>query len=196
MSTGDALRAEVAAGSSLGKQVADLMANGELVDDSLLFECVSLFMERFKSLNKEILVIDGVPRKASQVSILNQSLERAGCQSKVVVHFDADRERLFQRLVSRSFCGHCGAGSTHAATLDLTGLSCGSCGKVGSLTRRKDDDPGVIGKRLDIFYSAIDEIMELYRNRIPLVSIEGGADIEKVYASLAGAIVGAFRGCS
>jgi adenylate kinase len=104
ISTGDLLRAEAAAGSPLGKEVAPLLAAGELVPDELIERVVE---QRLKSPDTEAgALLDGYPRTVPQARVLDQQLESMGRRVRCVLHLEADEATLVGRLLRRAEAQH------------------------------------------------------------------------------------------
>ena len=97
LSTGDLLRAEVAASSSLGLQAAEVMNKGELVSDSLVLSIV----EQRLSLHQHGWLLDGFPRNVSQAKSLEGLLISSDQLIEAVILMELDDEVLIQRLLAR-----------------------------------------------------------------------------------------------
>ena len=97
LSTGDLLRAEVTAGSELGKEAEAVMARGELVSDALV---LAIVRSRLQSHSGGWL-LDGFPRNVAQADALAQLLDELGQQIELVVLMELDDAVLVQRLLSR-----------------------------------------------------------------------------------------------
>lgn len=100
VSTGELLRAEVAAGSPLGRQAKAVMEKGELVSDEILLGMLEERFSRPDTANGFIL--DGYPRNLAQASALDALLERLGQPVDVAVQLDVGGELLIQRLAGRA----------------------------------------------------------------------------------------------
>ena len=97
LSTGDLLRAEVAAGSELGKEAEAVMARGELVSDALVLAIVRSRLQGHSG----GWLLDGFPRNVAQADALAQLLDELGQQIELVVLMELDDAVLVQRLLSR-----------------------------------------------------------------------------------------------
>jgi adenylate kinase len=97
LSTGDLLRAEVAAGTALGQEAEAVMARGELVSDALVLAIVRGRMEGHGG----GWLLDGFPRNVAQADALAALLEELGQQIELVVLMELDDDVLLQRLLSR-----------------------------------------------------------------------------------------------
>lgn len=100
ISTGDLLRAEVAAGSALGLQAKEVMARGDLVSDEILLGMLEDRLSRPDVAHGFIL--DGYPRNLAQADALGQLLGRIGQQIEHAVQLDVDTELLVERIAGRA----------------------------------------------------------------------------------------------
>ena len=100
ISTGDLLRAEVAAGSRLGLAAKEIMARGELVSDDILLGMLEARFSRPDTAGGFIL--DGYPRNLAQARALGELLERIGQPMDCAVQLDVDSELLVQRIAGRA----------------------------------------------------------------------------------------------
>jgi len=100
ISTGDLLRAEVAAGSKLGLEAKEIMARGDLVSDAILLGMIEDRLSRADTANGFIL--DGYPRNLAQASALDALLGRIGQPIDCAVQLDVDNELLVERIAGRA----------------------------------------------------------------------------------------------
>lgn len=100
ISTGDLLRAEVAAGSPLGLQAKEVMARGELVSDAIL---LGMLEERFsRDDTKNGFILDGYPRNLAQADALGRLLDRLGQKFDAAVQLEVPTELLIERIAGRA----------------------------------------------------------------------------------------------
>jgi adenylate kinase len=100
ISTGDLLRAEVAAGSPLGVQAKEIMARGDLVSDDILLGMLEDRFSRPDTANGFIL--DGYPRNLAQAAAMDALLQRIGQPMDAAVQLEVDNELLIERLAGRA----------------------------------------------------------------------------------------------
>ncbi|KLD79203.1 adenylate kinase [Xanthomonas hyacinthi] len=100
ISTGDLLRAEVAAGTPLGVQAKEVMARGDLVSDDILLGMLESRLGRDDVANGFIL--DGYPRNLAQASALDELLAKLGQPLDAVVQLDVATELLVERIAGRA----------------------------------------------------------------------------------------------
>ena len=100
ISTGDLLRAEVAAGSPLGLQAREVMARGELVSDDIL---LGMLKDRFsRDDTKAGFILDGYPRNLAQAAALDELLASLGQKFDAAVQLTVDNEQIVERLAGRA----------------------------------------------------------------------------------------------
>ncbi len=100
ISTGDLLRAEVAAGSKLGMEAKEVMARGQLVSDEIL---LGMLENRFsQSDTRDGFILDGYPRNLAQADALNALLERIGQPMDAAVQLDVATDLLVERIAGRA----------------------------------------------------------------------------------------------
>jgi adenylate kinase len=100
ISTGDLLRAEVAAGTPLGREAKEIMARGDLVSDEILLGMLEERFSRPDTANGFIL--DGYPRNLVQAAALDQLLQRIGQPMDFALQLDVDNELLIKRIAGRA----------------------------------------------------------------------------------------------
>ena len=99
LSTGDMLRAAVAAGTELGRKAGDIMERGGLVPDDLVIKLIAERMDEGAS--GQGYILDGFPRTIAQAEALDEMLAARGTPLDVVLELRVPEEELFQRLSSR-----------------------------------------------------------------------------------------------
>ncbi len=100
ISTGDLLRAEVAAGSPLGLQAKEVMARGDLVSDAIL---LGMLKDRFsRDDTRAGFILDGYPRNLAQAAALDELLASLGQKFDAAVQLTVDNEQIIERLAGRA----------------------------------------------------------------------------------------------
>jgi adenylate kinase len=100
ISTGDLLRAEVAAGSPLGLQAKEVMARGDLVSDEIL---LGMLKDRFSRPDTQAgFILDGYPRNLAQADALDKLLASLGQKFDAAVQLVVDNEQIIERLAGRA----------------------------------------------------------------------------------------------
>ena len=95
LSTGDMLRAEIAAGSDLGKQAKAIMENGQLVSDEIVIAMIAA------RLSDKGALFDGFPRTIAQAEALDKLLVGRGSQIDAVIELQVGNEEIVQRMLAR-----------------------------------------------------------------------------------------------
>ena len=100
ISTGDLLRAEVAAGSPLGLQAKEVMARGDLVSDEIL---LGMLKDRFSRADtRDGFILDGYPRNLAQADALDRLLQDLGQKFDAAIQLAVDNEQIIERLAGRA----------------------------------------------------------------------------------------------
>ena len=100
ISTGDLLRAEVAAGTPLGLEAKAIMARGDLVSDEIL---LGMLEDRFSRDDTATgFILDGYPRNLAQAAALDALLRKLGVQFDAAVQLEVDNEQIIERLAGRA----------------------------------------------------------------------------------------------
>lgn len=95
LSTGDMLRAEIAAGSDLGKQAKAIMESGQLVSDEIVIAMIAA------RLGDKGALFDGFPRTIAQAEALDKLLAGRGSQIDAVIELQVGNEEIVQRMLAR-----------------------------------------------------------------------------------------------
>ena len=172
ISTGDVLRAEMAAGTELGKQVSALINQGNLVPDELMIS----MLQNIISTADQGVILDGFPRTVAQAQALEEMMKRLGRQISAVVMIDLPQEEVVKRLSSRRMCKKCGK---PAATSTQTMCECG-----GELYVRADDAPQSVKHRLEVYRKQTLPVKEYYQNSGKYVEINGNQTPEQVFEDI------------
>ncbi len=177
ISTGDILRAAVAAGTPLGQEVKSILDAGKLVSDDLVNKLVE---DRLQAPDTERgAVLDGFPRNIDQAQALERLLGPGGI--KLCFYIDVPNELVIQRLSSRRVCQECG---TVYKDTDISAIS-GTCEKCGGdVVQRSDDKPEAIAQRLATFERETFPLLSFYEARNLLVKVNGDQKVEKVAADI------------
>lgn len=179
ISTGDMLRAEVAAGTALGVQAKSFMDAGKLVSDDVIIGMVQARIQQPDA--KSAWILDGFPRTLPQAEALDRSLTGANALSHVI-YFAVPEAALVGRLSGRRTCSKCGA-IWHMENKPTKNAGiCDACG--GELAQRSDDRPEAIGKRLEVYRSQTSPLLAYYRDRRVLREIDADRSPDIVYQEL------------
>jgi len=181
VSTGDILRAAVKADSPLGREVASVLEAGALVSDELVIKLVeSRFLEPDAARGA---LLDGFPRTLAQAEALEQMLGDDGV--KLCIDLEVPIDLVTERLSSRRVCQECGAIYSDSDVAAISG-TCEKCG--GDVIQRADDQPDAIRKRLETYERDTAPLLDFYRSRGLLVSINGDQTPDQVTQSIVAAV--------
>jgi adenylate kinase len=188
LSTGDMLRAAVAAGTELGRRAGDIMERGELVPDGIVTGLIAERMDADK--DGAGFILDGFPRTIAQAEALDRLLEERGKTVDRVVVLDVDDDALVQRITGRFTCATCGEGYHDLYKMPKVEGVCDRCGGT-KFTRRKDDTEDVVRSRLKAYHAQTEPLIGYYKGQGKLKSVDGMADIETVQKEIDQALDGA-----
>ncbi|MCE5201972.1 MAG: adenylate kinase [Synergistaceae bacterium] len=168
ISTGDILRANVKADTGLGKSAKSYMDSGKLVPDDVI---ISMVEYRLKEPDcKEGFLLDGFPRTTPQAEALDKILERFGIALDAVIELSVEDDVVVQRLTTRRVCKSCGEIYNTLFRPAKTEGICDKCG--GEVIQRDDDKESVIRKRLAVFHEQTAPLIDYYRKKGLLVTVD------------------------
>lgn len=177
LSTGDMLRAAVAAGTKLGQQAGEIMERGELVPDELVIGLISERMDG--EADGKGFILDGFPRTIGQAEALDKLLKSRGDAVDRVLVIDVEDDALVGRITGRYTCANCGEGYH---TLFKKPEKDGVCDRCGSteFKRRKDDTEEVVRERLKAYHDQTKPLVGYYTAQGKVWTVDGMADIATV----------------
>jgi len=176
LSTGDMLRAAVAAGTPVGLKVKDIMDRGDLCPDDIV---VSIIADRIAQPDaKNGFVLDGFPRTVAQAEALDRIVAERNNGPLVVIDVRVPEEELVRRLAGRMICSKCGANAEPPKQGGAAPTACGKCG--GALVQRVDDNEQVVLERLKVYERATKPLVEFYRDRPTFRIVNGAQALERV----------------
>jgi len=180
LSTGDMLRAAIAAGSEVGLKAKAIMDRGDLVSDDVIIGIVSDLMDRPDV--KKGVIFDGFPRTTAQAEALDKMLSGKGQKLNAVIEMKVDDEALVARIAGRYTCAKCGQGyNDNYAKPKVTGV-CDNCGGT-EFIRRPDDNEKTMRDRLAVYNKQTAPLVSYYKAKGNLHVIDGMANIADVTAA-------------
>ncbi len=185
--TGSLLREEIASGSQAGKLADSYISKGQLAPITLV---ASIIKNRISKEDcKNGFILDGYPRSSEQAEALDDILKEIDKNENAqltVFYFEIGQDKLIERLVNRRSCEKCGA-IYNLKTMKLKDENtCEKCG--GKLIRRDDDTEEVAIKRFETYFKQTAPLVDLYKKRNQLITIDASKDINTIYKDLTGAI--------
>jgi len=177
LSTGDMLRAEVAAGTPLGVEAKKLMEAGQLVPDTIVIGMIEKRIEQPEA--KDGFVLDGFPRTEAQAVALDEMLTRHNSGIDGVIELAVDENALVVRIAGRYACAKCGAGYHDTFQKPKVSGVCNSCGGT-DFTRRKDDNAETVKARLVAYRQQTAPILPYYKGKGILHQVDGMAELDDV----------------
>ena len=177
VSTGDIFRANIKNGTELGKKAKEYMDKGLLVPDELVCDLV---VDRIQQADCEKgYILDGFPRTIPQAEALENALNAIEQKLDYAIDIDVPDENIINRMSGRRACVGCGA--TYHVLFNPTKVEgkCDVCGE--SLILRDDDKPETVKKRLDVYHTQTQPLIDFYSARKVLVEVDGTQSMDKVF---------------
>ena len=177
ISTGDIFRANIKNGTELGAKAKEYMDKGLLVPDELVCDLV---VDRIQQADCEKgYILDGFPRTIPQAEALENALNAIEQKLDYAIDIDVPDENIINRMSGRRACVGCGA--TYHVLLNPTKVEgkCDVCGE--SLILRDDDKPETVKKRLDVYHTQTQPLIDFYTERKVLVEVDGTQSMDKVF---------------
>jgi len=185
LSTGDMLRAAVAAGTELGLKARDIMERGELVPDALVINLIAERLDQDNGLQG--FIFDGFPRTVAQAEALDRLFEDRGMALDRVVVMEVDDEALVERITGRFACAKCGEGYHDLYKKPRVAGVCDNCGST-EFIRRPDDNEEVVRSRLKAYHAQTEPVIGYYLGQGKVKTVDGMADIGAVAAEIGRAL--------
>lgn len=180
ISTGDIFRANLKAGTELGKKAKEYMDQGLLVPDELTCDLV---MDRIGQEDcKNGFVLDGIPRTIPQAEALDAALAKINEKMDYAVDVDVPDENIVNRMSGRRACLNCGA-TYHIVSIPtkVEGV-CDRCGN--KVVLRDDDQPETVKKRLDVYHEQTQPLIDYYKKQNILKTVDGTQPMEEVFRAI------------
>lgn len=180
ISTGDIFRANIKNGTELGAKAKEYMDKGLLVPDELVCDLV---VDRIQQADCEKgYILDGFPRTIPQAEALENALNAIEQKLDYAIDIDVPDENIINRMSGRRACVGCGA--TYHVVFNPTKVEgkCDVCGE--SLILRDDDKPETVKKRLDVYHTQTQPLIDFYTERNVLVEVDGTQSMDKVFEDI------------
>ncbi len=184
ISTGDMLREAVAAGTRFGQQAKTIMDAGNLVSDDIMLGIIS---ERLgKPDAQDGFILDGFPRTEKQAHDLEELLDSLGTPLDAAVLMDVDFDVLMKRLTGRRTCSLTGKLLNVYFSSQEELDECTNAG--GELIQREDDNEETISNRLDVYRTQTEPVVDFYRDKALLKTVDADGAIDEVYERFVNAL--------
>ncbi|WP_149589544.1 adenylate kinase [Tabrizicola flagellatus] len=182
LSTGDLLRAAVAAGTEAGRKARAVMEAGQLVSDDIV-----LAILRDRMAQPDVargIILDGFPRTAAQAAALDGLLAEAGGRVTAAISLEVEDEAMVTRVSGRYTCATCGEGYHDEFKQPATAGTCEKCGGT-AFKRRADDNAETVRARLAAYHAETAPLIAHYDGLSVLERVPAMGSIEGIRASLA-----------
>lgn len=167
ISTGDILRAAVAAGTEFGKQAQAAMNAGDLVSDDLI---MGIMEERLKENDCQSgYLLDGFPRTIPQAEALKKLLDKMGEKLDIAVEINVPKNVVLDRLTTRRTCSGCGAIYNIKSNPTKVEGICDKCGEA--VVQRDDETEEAISNRLNVYNKQTAPLVGFYQDEGLLLSV-------------------------
>jgi len=176
ISTGDLVRAEIRGQTEIGRKVQEITARGELVPDPVI---IGMLDRRVKQADvKSGYILDGFPRTPAQA----QALAALPADEERAVFLDVGEDVVVERLLGRLTCQKCGAIYNRKGKMPAQAGVCNRCG--GTVAARSDDNEDSIRQRLQVYLRETQPVIDYYKQKGLLRTIDGVGTVEEVFARL------------
>lgn len=182
LSTGDLLRAAVAAGTEAGKAAQEVMSAGGLVSDEIV---LAILKDRLAEPDTaKGVILDGFPRTEGQAAALDDLLAAQGQSIGAAISLDVDDAAMIERVSGRYTCANCGEGYHDSFKQPAVAGVCDKCGST-EFKRRADDNAETVGARLEAYHAQTAPLISYYEGKGVLSRVDAMGQIDRVAADLA-----------
>lgn len=181
LSTGDLLRAAVAAGTEAGKQAKAVMEAGDLVSDEIV---IAILRDRLAEPDcAKGVILDGFPRTTVQAAALDTLMAETGQSIGAAISLEVDDAAMVTRISGRYTCATCGEGYHDTFKTPAVAGVCDKCGGT-DMKRRADDNAETVEQRLRAYHAQTAPLIDYYDAKGVLARVDAMADIGAVAQAL------------
>ncbi|TKZ21375.1 adenylate kinase [Shimia litoralis] len=181
LSTGDLLRAAVAAGTEAGLAAKAVMEAGDLVSDEIV---INILRDRLADADcAKGVILDGFPRTTVQAEALDDLLAESGQKINAAISLDVQDAAMVTRISGRYTCGNCGEGFHDTFKQPAKDGVCDKCGGT-DMKRRADDNAETVASRLEAYHAQTAPLIAYYDGKGALQRIDAMGDIDAIAGNL------------
>ncbi|MDX2483719.1 MAG: adenylate kinase [Pseudodonghicola sp.] len=185
LSTGDLLRAAVAAGTKAGQAAKAVMEAGQLVSDEIV---IAILRDRLADADcAKGVILDGFPRTTVQAEALDDLLAESGQKINAAISLEVDDNAMVARVAGRYTCANCGEGYHDSFKTPTTAGVCDKCGGT-EMTRRPDDNAETVASRLEAYHDQTAPLIAYYDGKGVLKKIDAMGEIDAIATAMAGIV--------
>jgi adenylate kinase len=174
ISVGDIFRWNIGNRTKLGARIQRIVTSGELVPDQIVQDMVKGRLDQHDW--NAGFILDGFPRNEAQAACLME-----GYDIDAVIQIDVPDEVVTARIAGRRKCAQCGK-DVNVAGIEPEPSRCEACG--GALTRRADDTPEAVAKRLQDYHAKTKPVLEMLGKKEKVVVVDGTGSPDEVFAGI------------
>lgn len=175
---GSTLRAYISKGGDLSDRISSFTNKGELVPIEIIKEVIANYFQSIAS----TAVLDGFPRSIEQAQVLDAVISEGKHNLKSIIFFDVDKEILKDRIINRR------VNPTNGDVFNLLSNMPENLeeyeSKNGKLIQRADDTAEVFENRFKVYLQQTQPIIEYYRNKPGIITVDGAESIEHIQIEL------------
>jgi len=184
ISTGDIFRDNISRNTPIGVEAKKYIEKGLLVPDSVTLNIVKNRL--LEDDCREGFMLDGFPRNLAQAEALDKDLIKMAKELSAVVNLEVSDEAIIERMAGRRICSDCGESYNVCFLKPAEDGICDKCG--GKLYTREDDKLETVKNRLNVYNNQTFPLIEYYKSKGILVSVNGGQPADKVLEDIINAL--------
>ncbi|CUH43805.1 adenylate kinase [Ruegeria atlantica] len=181
LSTGDLLRAAVAAGTEAGKAAKAVMEAGDLVSDDIV---IAILRDRLAEPDcAKGVILDGFPRTTVQAEALDGLLSETGQKINAAISLEVEDGEMVIRISGRYTCAGCGEGFHDTFKIPAIKGKCDKCGST-EFKRRADDNAETVASRLAAYHAQTAPLITYYQDQGVLKGLNAMGNIDDIAGNL------------